>query len=369
MRVRASGKTCFVTAATERFVPGTLVTLASFLKHHPAFDGDLVVVHHALPEAHRRHLAQACPGLRFESVSPALRDRLAALGAARPDFAPRLAQLYSLEAFRLRGYRKVLFYDSDVLFQAPVDDLFDSPAALLCCGDEVFLRGGRRHAATFAPLPPAPPPGAPEPAATKAGTTAPSRSPHDRKTKACIAEAGQSRPKQVQIAPGCGSRATEAPATASAPADAGVLERPFGAGFLLIDAALVEQDCYTDLLALVSPDTWRGTATTHTDQLVLNRHFAGRQTLVGWTYDFVLPMAEAIRAREGVDAASARALHFAGPVKPWMPEAMLRWTHGDPKRKPLDLFRRWYDAYVGYLADAHVRSAGDRRRRSRGDRG
>ena len=158
-------------------MPGTLVALGSFLKHHPGFGGDLVVVHDALPEAHRRHLSQACPRVRFESVSPELHDRLAALGAARPELAPRLGQLYSLEAFRLRGYRKVLFYDSDVLFQAPVADLFDSPAALLCCGDDVFLRGARRDAATFAPLPPARPPGA-----------------------------------------------------------AGVLERTFGAGFMLIDA-------------------------------------------------------------------------------------------------------------------------------------
>ena len=354
MRAYPAKETCFVTAATERFVPGTLTTLASFLKHHPTFDGDLVVVHHALPEAHRRHLARACPGLRFESVSPALRTRLSALGAARPDFAPRLAQLYSLEAFRLRGYRKVLFYDSDVLFQAPVDDLFDSPAALLCCGDGVFLRGGRRDAATFAPLPPAQPPSAPGPP----GTPGPAAS----ATADAPGAAGTPAMAEPPVMAG-------ALATASVPADAGVLERPFGAGFLLIDAALVEEDCYTDLLALVSPDTWRGTATAHTDQLVLNRCFAGRQTLVSRTYDFVLSNAEVIRVREGIDAASARALHFSGPVKPWMPEAMLRWTQGDSDHKPKDAFRRWYDAYVGYLADAHVRSARDRRRRNRGDRG
>ena len=354
MRAYPAKETCFVTAATERFVPGTLVTLASFLKHHPGFDGDLVVVHHALPEAHRRHLARACPGLRFEAVSPALRARLSALGAARPDFAPRLAQLYSLEAFRLRGYRKVLFYDSDVLFQAPVDDLFDSTAALLCCGDGVFLRGGRRDAATFAPLPPAPPHGAPGPS----GAPGPAGTPGPAASATADAPGAAGTPAMAG-----------ALATASVPADAGVLERPFGAGFLLIDAALVEQDCYTDLLALVSPDTWRGTATAHTDQLVLNRCFAGRQTLVSRTYDFVLSNAEVIRVREGIDAASARALHFSGPVKPWMPEAMLRWTQGDSDHKPLDAFRRWYAAYVGYLADAHVRSARDRRRRSRGNRG
>ena len=301
MRACASRETCFVIATTERFVPGALVTLCSFRQHHPDFAGDLVVVHDALPAAHRQHLEDACPGVRFEPVSAALRDRLATLGAARQNLAPRLSQFYSLEAFRLRGYSKVLYYDSDVLFQGSVADLFDSPAALLCCGDEAFLRGRRRDAATFA-----------------------------RQT-----------------------------ATASA---GGVLERPFGAGFLCIDGALVEEDCYADLLALVSPDTWRGTATTHTDQLILNKHFAGRQTLASWRYDFVLPFAEAIRAREGIDAASARALHFAGPIKPWMPEAMLHWTRGDPRRKPIDLFKRWYDAYVGYLAAAHVRNAAHRRR-------
>ena len=42
---------------------------------------------------------------------------------------------------------------------------------------------------------------------TKVGTTAPSRSPRDRKTKTCIAETGQNRPNKVQIAPSCGSRA------------------------------------------------------------------------------------------------------------------------------------------------------------------
>ena len=301
MRGRASSKICFVTATTELFVPGTLATLCSFRQHHPGFDGDFVVVHDGLPQAHRRHLAQACPGVCFEPVSRELRERLTALSAACPELTPSLGQFYSLEAFRLRGYRKVLFYDSDVLFQAPIDDLFESPAALLCCGDIVALCDGRRDAATFAHLP-----------------------------------------------------------AAAAGGAAGALERTFGAGFLLIDAGLVEQGCHADLLALVSPETWRGTATIHTDQLVLNLHFAGRQTLVSWAYDFVLPFAETIRAREGVSASNARVLHFAGPVKPWMPAAMLRWTGADPKRKPMRTFNRWYDAYVGYLADAHVRNLGAR---------
>ena len=297
-------KTCFVTATTENFVPGTLVTLGSFLKHHPGFDGDLVVVHDDLPQKHQRHLAAISPAVRFEPVSAELRGRLAALSAARPDLAGRLGQFYSLEAFRLRGYRKVLYYDSDVLFQSSVADLFDSPAALLCCADGVHLRGLRRDAATFAPVP--------------------------------------------------------------AAESTGVIEGTFGAGFMLIDSKLVEENAYEALLALVAPETWRGTATHHTDQLVLNRCFGGRQTLVGSTYDFVLERAVLIKAREGVDVEDAKALHFTGATKPWMPEAMLGWTRGDPERRPRDFFRLWYNAYLGCLADAHLRSAKQRSSRALG---
>ena len=288
-------RSCLVTAATENFVPGALVALGSFLQHHPRFEGDLVLVHDGLSKPAAAHLLDVCPQLRFERVAPELRRRLSALGAAHPALAPRLGQFYSLEAFRMQGYRKVLYYDSDVLFQAPVDELFDSSATLLCCGDDVCLHGWRRDPATYSPQPPANCPGG--------------------------------------------------------------LDNTFGAGFLLIDRRLVEEGAYDALLALVSPETWRGAATTHTDQLVLNKCFAGRQTLVGRTYDFVLPQAEAIRLHDGLDAAAAKVLHFAGQVKPWMPAALLRWTSGDPRFKPVGAFRDWWNAYFDCLAAAHVHSA------------
>ena len=45
----ASGKpVCPATAATERFVPGTLALAGSFLRHHPGGDGEIVVIHDAL---------------------------------------------------------------------------------------------------------------------------------------------------------------------------------------------------------------------------------------------------------------------------------------------------------------------------------
>ena len=139
-----------------------------------------------------------------------------------------------------------------------------------------------------------------------------------------------------------------------------VLERPFNCGFVLIDASCTGERMYADLLALLAPEAWRGSATQLSDQDVLNRYFAGRQTLVDWTYNYLVPEAPAIRARTGLDAARAKTLHFKGPVKPWTTDAMLRWAHGDdePAHRPaVALFRRWYDAYTDILARAHLRAA------------
>ena len=292
-----SAKVCLATATTERFVPGTLVLIGSFLQRHPGFAGDVVVVHDAgLPESLREVLADVFDGVRFHAVSPELVDRAQSVQAALPqrDFTPE--RLFALEAFRLGGYRKVLFCDSDLLFRAPVDSLFDSPHALLCCGDKAHLEGRHRDAATFLPV---------RPGRRPAG---------------------------------------------------GVLQRTFNSGFLLFDGALAGDACYADLLAMVSPETWSGSATGYTDQLLLNRYFAGRQTLLSSTYNFLLASAPAIRAREGVDVESARVLHYVKAVKPWLPEAMLRWAW-DPGSVPAaTAFRFWYDAWLDVLAQAHVRT-------------
>ena len=290
---------CLVTVTSDRFVAGTLVTLGSFFKHHPRFAGDVVVLHDAvLPEAHRAVLATAFAGLRFEPVSSALCERLTRLATAHPHVEDRLARFYTLDAFRLDGYRKVLFCDSDLLFRASVADLFEAPEALLCCGCAAFLRGRHRDAATFAPVVPA----------------------------------------------FRGAR---------------TLDRTFNCGFLLIDAALVAAGSHAALLALLSPETWPNTP--HTDAVPLNRVFAGRQTLISSTYNYLLPAADAIRAREGLAPADAKVLHFNYPDKPWQPDAMLAWMSGTVSFKSAPAFKLWYDAYVDCLAGAHMRNALRRR--------
>jgi len=296
---------CLFTVATERFVPGTLVMIDTFLKHHPGFDGDVVVVQDGLSAASREMLQAAFGRLRFEAVSPEMKSREEAVRHLFHLSPDRTAPLYCLEAFRLTGYRKVLCCDSDLLFQGCIAELFDSTEVLLCCGDRPFLFDRPRDAATGLPVRPV---------------------------------ADGERP--------AGGRP--------------VLERTFNTGFLLIDARLLGEATYSDLLDMVSPEGWDDVRCTGRllDQTILNRYFAGRQTLVSWTYNYVLPVAAAIRAREGLDPGRAKVLHYVGPAKPWMSDGLLHcWVPGGFKHRPIPEFELWYDAWLDCLTRAWLRNA------------
>lgn len=280
---------CLATGTTEDFVPGAFVLVTSFLKRHPAFGGDIVILHDDLCAASRDALLAVSGQVRLEPLSRALRSRLPAVASALPTIGRQMPQFFSLEAFRLAGYRKVLFCDSDLLFQGPVDELFDAPEALLAVGDMACLRGLARDASRF-DYPPRP--GAP------------------------------------------------------------VLQDTFNAGLLLIDQALASGTCHADLLEMLVPETWDGVVSSHTDQLLLNRYFAGRQTLAGLTYNYPVPHSSELRERHALGPESAKVLHFLGHGKPWQLATML----GQPERRPSAVaYRRWYDAWATAVASIHLR--------------
>ena len=307
------GKICLVTAATEHFVPGALVTIGSFLKHHPRLDVDVVVIHDGLPEAKRDRLATTFDGIRFALVTPELQDRAVRLAAALPHRRITPEHFYTLDAFRLAGYRKVLYCDSDLLFRAPIGELFDSTATLLCCPARESLLGRRLDAATYLPI------------------REPARSgPFDGGHRG-------------GADPPAGRRA--------------VLEGVFNAGFLLVDGCLTGESVYPELLARVSPESLRDVRRRRvSDQTLLNRYFAGRQTLVSSTYNYLLGSARAIRAREGLDAGSARVLHFNLRIKPWMMDAMLDEVDGYAKYALTPLCKLWYGAWLDCIAGVHLRN-------------
>ena len=284
---------CLATVTTDSYLPGTLVMIASFLKAHPGFAGDVAVIHDGLAEKSHRRLQTLHDRVRFVPVSAGLKERLRRLGAAHPRFVRILSHLHAFEAYRLTGYRKLLLCDGDLLFLQPIDEMFGSASELLCCRDWVALTGGGRDAATFVPL-----------------------------------------------------------GAAAAAASANALRQTFNDGFLVLDGSLLGEQTYADLLALAVPETRRNTATMHFKQFLHNRYFAGRQTLVSSTYNYILVAAARIQAREGLAAADAKVLHFNVNAKPWTPLTMLRWIDHD---RPVAEFRLWYDAWMDCLSWAHLR--------------
>ena len=284
---------------TDEFLPGTFVLLASFLKHHLGFKGDIVVFNDGLSASARSALG-VFGQVRPEPISPALRERLAKLAAAVPQMLSplnRLPRLWSLEAFRLEGYRKVLFCDSDLLFQGAVDSLFDRTEPLLCCPDRASLHGQGRDARTAVPT--------------------------------------------------------------SADAPDAMLDT-FNAGFMLIDRQLTDGGCYSDLLGMIVPKAWEGVRSRLTDQLLLNRYFAGRKSLLPPTYNCLVRSLGIARDAHGLEPKSAKVLHFVGPDKPWRIGEVLAHAAERPAatgHPEAEAYGRWYAAWVDGIVATDVRSA------------
>ena len=290
---------CLATTTTERLVPGTLVLIDSFLRRHPRFDGEIVVICDDLPGEARAVLAAASDAVRFAPVSPVLRERAERLCAALAPLPMRPAQFWMIEAFRLAGAARLLLCDSDLLFRASVEELFDAKEDLLCCGDLAFLAGRRVDAATFLPV-------------------------------------------ERDVAPAPGRT---------------LLKDTFNSGLLCIDDRLTGERVYTDLLAAMSPALWRDLKAPLCNQSLLNRYFAGRQTLVSSTYNFLIYGEKVIRRREGVELRRAKVVHFNSVAKPWRPDDMLRWTWDRLNPPVVAAFKLWHDAYVEALVNARARTA------------
>lgn len=299
----ASGATiCLATVTTtDGFVPGTVAMIGSFLRCHPSFDGDVVVIERLLNADSKEVLKAVFPRVKFLTVGSSLLQAAERLRAELPTLRVDDSLLACLEAFGLAGYRKVLFCDCDLLFRAPVDELLRTDETLICCGDRVAAKGWQLDAETYRAV---------DPSTNGAG-----------------------RP---------------------------TLRDPFNSGMMLIDGEICGERTYGELLALMEGEQWRGLIRGYSlsDQAILNRYFAGRQTLVSWTYNYLLPEAAEIQAREGLAAGDAKVLHFKGSTKPWLPaRSAQRWIGSGGEEYMASAFNHWYDSYMDTLVAAALRNS------------
>jgi alpha-N-acetylglucosamine transferase len=132
------GTFCLATVTSESFVPGTLVLIHSFLKHNRWFQGDVIIIHSALPADSGEYLTACSDRVVLRHCSHDLAEGIRSIVASRPDLEPVRDRFLSLEAFRLEGYDRVVFLDSDILVTASISDFFAANADLVACGDGAF---------------------------------------------------------------------------------------------------------------------------------------------------------------------------------------------------------------------------------------
>lgn len=135
----------------------------------------------------------------------------------------------------------------------------------------------------------------------------------------------------------------------------GALADTFNCGLLAFNLRRVDANCYDRLLSRLRPEVFQQVGST--DGFLLNKGFAGRQTLISSTYNYLVGDAANIRAREGLRMEDAKVLHFNNRVKPWLADEMLLWaTPGNLRTRPAaSAFKLWYAEYADLLANMHVR--------------
>lgn len=269
-----------VTVSSDDFVPGTLVLVDSLREHNPWFQGEAVILVDDDLAASTRSILQRLPNTRLQEVDERLAHAARNLADAVPGLSGRARRFYSLEAFRMGGLASVLFMDSDMLCVGNIQGAFSESVELAACRDGSLFRGFARARESYAAVNP----GAPD-----------------------------------------------------------ALREPFNSGFMIARASVRGEAVFEELLSELHPDRWTKVRSGNTDQVALNRVFAGRCSVLPSVYNFRETAAPGIERLEGVQAADAAVIHFTGPTKPWHIRAAMQQAAKNPSRERL--FQLWLDAY------------------------
>ncbi len=294
-------KLCLATITSETFIQGTLVMLHSFLKHNPWFGkagGDIVIIHDSLPPR-LKQLTYGFDNVKYMQVGQELKEKVDKLCAGVPQLKleARKKRFYSLDIFRLAGYRNLLFCDSDILFLDDISGLINAPGMMGINNDHPLLGCGDVHYFTNTPI-----------------------------------DAETFLPKEADTAPG------ESQST---------ITQTFNAGFLIVDKHYLTTHHHHNLLELLNIDLWSKIKAPHTDQIILNLYFNGRCHLLSARYNYLLLHYDAISTKEDIPLKDIKVLHFNGKSKPWESRRTNKYITGLPILAPF--FKLWQQEFLDFL--------------------
>jgi lipopolysaccharide biosynthesis glycosyltransferase len=252
-------KTAVVTVSNDKFIKGVLVLFYSFHKHNPWFDGDYVVISDGISEANIRYLRRKLDvKLKVVTARPDIHRNVAALAQTVTHLQDKASRFYSITAFGLSDYDKVLFLDSDMLCVGDVSALFqESASGLVATHDGSYYKGQARHRQTYEKV---------------------SRERHD---------AGQ------------------------------LHDISFNAGMMVISGNALSDETYEGIVGFIDARHWQGVVAKNADQIPLNKYFDGRLEIVDGRYNFRFSIADEIQQQDGVTPDNIRIYHYTGKLKPW----------------------------------------------------
>lgn len=272
-------KTALCTVSSAGFLHGTKALFHSFRKYNPWFEGDLIVITDD-PDIIFPFT------IDFQDViirkpGNSLLTRIDTLCREIPKLTPRRTHFFSLEAFNLCVYHRVIFMDSDILVVGDFSVALDFDGPLAACSD-MPVRNPRmvRDRMTF------------------------------RRTMPETLAAGEH-----------------------------ALCKTFNAGMMILQPGMMQEDVYASLLELVNPDIFAHIRTHNTDQVVLNLFFDGRAEILAATYNMIVHKWPQYKAFLQLSESDLRALHFTGSPKPWEMDAFPSDADVDPVI--VNLYKQW----------------------------
>lgn len=126
---------------TPDFVPGALVTLSSFLKHHPQPGRPVFLLQRDLGAHEKRWLETLPFDYHFLEHDSEIASRVQHL----PIPPERRNRLLVLQAFQVRCDTPLIVLDADLLIQGSLSPLLNFEGGLVGSGESLNLEGGWRH--------------------------------------------------------------------------------------------------------------------------------------------------------------------------------------------------------------------------------
>lgn len=262
----------------------------SFLKNNPWFKGDIVLICKDLPDEMVKDF-NSFGNIKIIEPSQVLLQKADMITDKLPKFKDISVRFFSLEIFRLQGYNKVLFLDSDMVVVKSIEEIFKLPGLFYASAQLCYYKGKGRNNETF------------------------------------IAEMKSDDNTEI-------------------------IESPINTGFLLLDGEILTQNHYQKLIESIRPALWKKNDLTYTDELIINQYFKGKINMIDTRYNYRARAARIMKEREGFAFEDAKIIHFYSKYKPWNFDEVL--ASSSRNLNWIKAYSLWFSYYVEFLKFYHL---------------